>query len=83
MLEQLFEGSIILGSKVFRRAVRANFYVVRIAFSRRRFADSLTQGLPRIRCAGKCLAVKGGLRLHEFAVISRKNGGQLVEGDSM
>ena len=33
---------------------------------RRRFADSLKkQGQPRIRCAGKSLAVEGGSRLHE------------------
>ena len=34
-------------------------------FFRRRFAASLKQDQPRIRCAGKCLAVEGGLRLPE------------------
>ena len=38
-----------------------------IAFFRRRFADSLKQGQPRIHCAGKTLAVEGGSRLHESA----------------
>ena len=31
-----------------------------------RFAASLKQGQSRIFCAGKSLAVKGGLRLHEL-----------------
>ena len=71
VLEQLektaavFEGSRIRDSKVFRRAVRANVYAVRIAFSQRRFADSLKQDQPRVRCAGKSLAVEGGSRLHK------------------
>ena len=82
MPEQFFGGSIIRDSKVFRRAVRAKFYAVRIAFFRRKFADSLKQGQPRIRCAGKSLAVESGLRLHELEVMSRKNGGHVVEGDS-
>ena len=64
-LQQVFGGSIIRNSKVFRRAVRAKFYAVRIAFSQRRFADSLKQGQLRIRCAGKNIAVEGGSRLHE------------------
>ena len=33
---------------------------------RSRLAASLKQGQPRIRCAGKRLAVEGGLRLHEL-----------------
>ena len=41
---------MIRDSNVFRRALRAKFYAVRIAFFRRRFADSLKQGQPRIRC---------------------------------
>ena len=59
VLEQLentsaaFGGSMIRDSKVFRRAVRAKLYAVRIVFFRRRFADSLKQGQPRIRCARK------------------------------
>ena len=57
---------MIRDSKVFRRAVRAKFYAVRIGFFWRRFADSLKQGQPRIRCAGKSLAVEGGSRLHEW-----------------
>ena len=48
-LQQFFGGSIIRNSKVFRRVVRAKIYAVRIAFFRRRFADSLKQGQPRIR----------------------------------
>ena len=65
MLQQVFEGSMIRDSKVFRRAVRAKFYAVRIAFSQRRFADSLKQGQFRIRCTGKSFAVEGGSRLHK------------------
>ena len=49
---------------------------------RRRFADSLKQGQPRIHWAGKSLAVEGRLRLHELEVIGRRNGGHVVEGDS-
>ena len=64
-LQQFFKGSMIRDSKVFRRAVRAKFYAVRIVFSQRRFTDSLKNGQPRIRCAGKSLVVEGGSRLHE------------------
>ena len=52
-------------AKVFRRAVLAELYAVRIAFFRRKFADSLKQGQHRIRCAGKKSSVEGGSRLHE------------------
>ena len=82
MLEQVFGGPIIRDSKVFRRAVREKKYAVPIAFFRRRFADSLKQSQPRIHRSGKILAVGGGLRLHELEVISRRNGGRVVEGDS-
>ena len=59
VLEQLkktvamFGGSMIRDSNVFRKVVQANFCAVRIAFYRRRFADSLKQGQFRIHCAGK------------------------------
>ena len=52
---------MIRDSKVFRRAVRAKFYAVRIAFFRKRFVDSLKQGQPRIRCAGKKSCRRGWL----------------------
>ena len=57
----VFGGSMIRDSKVFRRAVPAKFYAVRIAFFRRRFADSLKQGQPRMRCAGEKYCRRGWL----------------------
>ena len=60
-LQQVFGGSIVRNSKVFRRAVQAKFYALRIAFSRRRLADSLQQDQPRIRCAGKKSCRRGWL----------------------
>ena len=42
---------MIRDSNVFRRAVRAKYYAVRIAFFRRRFADSPKQCQSRIGCA--------------------------------
>ena len=58
---RFFGGAMIRDSKVFSRAVQAKFYAVRIAFFRRRFADSLKQGQPRIRCAGKKSCRRGWL----------------------
>ena len=52
---------MIRDSNVFRRALRAKFYAARIAFFRRRFADSLKQGQPRIRCAGRKFCRRGWL----------------------
>ena len=49
----VFGGSMIRKSKVFRRAVREKKTAVRNSVFRRRFADSVKQGQPRIRCAGK------------------------------
>ena len=60
-LQQFLRGSIVRNSKVFRRAVRAKFYAVRIALFRGRFTDSLKQGQPRIRCVGNKSCRRGWL----------------------
>ena len=52
---------MIRDSNVFRRAVRAKLYAVRIAFFWRKFADSLKQDQTRIRCAGRKSCRRGWL----------------------